>query len=127
MVVQSAHFSGPIPPPATLEKYNEIIPNGAERIMAMAQRQSAHRENLETKVIEADIAKQTRGSIFGFIISLVVIIGGFVLLEQGKKVEGLAAIIASLTSLVAVFVYGRYEQKKERKEKSTALESRKNS
>jgi uncharacterized membrane protein len=94
--------------------------------MAMAERQSAHRETLEAKVIEADIAKQTRGSIFGFIISLVVIIGGFVLLEQGKKVEGLASIIGSLTSLVAVFVYGRYEQKKERNDKSAALEARKN-
>jgi len=50
--------------------------------MAMAERQSAHRETLEAKVIEADIAKQTRGSIFGFIISLVVIIGGFVLTRK---------------------------------------------
>jgi uncharacterized membrane protein len=29
-------WSGPLPPPAVLEKFSQIIPNGAERIVAMA-------------------------------------------------------------------------------------------
>jgi uncharacterized membrane protein len=123
---QSASFSGPIPSPVALEKYNEIIPNGADRIMVMAENQSAHREEIETLVIKADIAKQTRGSIFGFIISLVAIIGGFVLIEQGKSAEGLASIITSLSALVGIFFYSKYQQKQERIEKSTALQARKN-
>lgn len=32
-------FSGPLPPPAMLAQYNDVVPNGAERIMAMAERQ----------------------------------------------------------------------------------------
>ena len=48
----SSSFSGPIPPPALLQKYNEIIPNGAERILAMAEKQSAHREYLEKRVVD---------------------------------------------------------------------------
>jgi uncharacterized membrane protein len=126
LVSQSAQFSGPIPPPAVLEKYNEIIPNGAERIMAMAENQSAHREWLEKRVIDGDVASRTRGSWFAFILSLVAIVGGVYLIAQGKSASGLTTIIASLASLAAVFFYSKHEQSKERIAKSTALETRKN-
>jgi len=39
----AANWSGPLPPPAALEHFNEIIPNGAERIMAMVEAEQAHR------------------------------------------------------------------------------------
>jgi uncharacterized membrane protein len=94
--------------------------------MVMAERQSIHREDLEAKVINADIASSKRGSIFGFVLSLIVICGGFVLVEQGKNVAGVSSILGSLASLVGVFVYSKQQQKKERVEKSTALEVRKN-
>ena len=42
----SSAFSGPLPPPTILNKYNEIIENGAERIMKMAENQSEHRIKL---------------------------------------------------------------------------------
>jgi uncharacterized membrane protein len=114
-------FSGPLPHASLLAKYNEVIPHGAERIMAMAERQSAHRESLEAKVVAGNIASQKRGSIFAFIICLVAIIGGFALIATGKSASGLATIIASLTAL---FVYGKYQQRKERQAKSEALDTR---
>lgn len=61
-----ATFSGPLPPPSLLARYSEIIPNGAERIMAMAERQSEHREKLEARVVNGNVASQTRGSWFSF-------------------------------------------------------------
>jgi uncharacterized membrane protein len=96
----SSSFSGPIPPPELLERYNDVIPNGAERIMVMAERQSAHREALEARVINGNVANQTRGSIFGFILSLVAIVGGFVLIEQERMPKdwhlSLRALLPSL-------------------------------
>ena len=91
----------------------------------MAEKQSIHRERLEAKVIEAGVASQTRGSYFAFILSLIAIVGGFFLIHEGRSAQGLTAIIASITGLVSVFFYSKHEQKKERIEKSTALESRK--
>ncbi|ELR72618.1 hypothetical protein C900_00997 [Fulvivirga imtechensis AK7] len=38
-LIQEKTHSGPIPDPETLSHYNKIIPNGAERIMAMAENQ----------------------------------------------------------------------------------------
>jgi len=121
---QSLSFSGPLPPPGVLAKYNEVIPNGAERIVAMAERQSAHRESLEAQVVAGNVASQKRGSIFAFIICLVALIGGFALLFTGRNADGLAAIISSLTALAGVFVYGRYKQGKERVDKADALATR---
>jgi uncharacterized membrane protein len=123
----SSSFSGPIPPPALLEKYNQIIPNGAERILAMAEKQSAHREYLEKRVVDGNVSNQTRGSYFAFVISLTAILGGVWLISHGKSPEGLASIITSLVGLAGVFFYSKHQQKKEREQKSANLQARRNS
>lgn len=48
-----ASYVGPLPPPGMLIQYNEAVPGAAERILAMAERQSAHRESMETVVVTA--------------------------------------------------------------------------
>ncbi|MFP5205242.1 MAG: DUF2335 domain-containing protein [Acidobacteriota bacterium] len=121
---QSVSFSGPLPHPALLAKYNETIPNGAERIMAMAERQGAHRENLERMVVEGNVKSQARGTTYAFILCLVALVGGFALLFTGRNGAGLASIISALAALASAFIYGRYKQSKERADKSDAVESR---
>jgi uncharacterized membrane protein len=123
-VTQSVSFSGPLPHPSLLEKYNEVIPNGAERIMAMAERQSAHREALETKVVDSNIKNQARGTLFAFILSLVSILGGFWLIAHGQSPYGIATIITALATLAGVFVYNKHQQRKERGEKQNTIASR---
>lgn len=39
----SAHWSGPLPPPADLEKIDRIVPGGADRLLCMAEREQIHR------------------------------------------------------------------------------------
>jgi uncharacterized membrane protein len=114
-----------LPHPALLAKYNEVIPNGAERIMAMAERQSIHRESLEAQVVAGNVASQARGSHYAFIICLVTIVGGFVLIGMGKSIIGVSAVIGSLATLAGVFLVARRGQKQERVEKQDALMSNK--
>lgn len=123
-VHQSISFSGPLPPPDLLDRYNQVIPNGADRIMAMAERQSAHRESLEAQVVAGNIKSQARGTLYAFIICLITILGGFGLIYLGRNVGGLVAILSSLAGLAGVFIYGKYQQRKEREEKSAALAER---
>jgi len=124
-ITQSVSFSGPLPHPALLAKYNEVVANGAERIMAMAERQSAHREFLEAQVVAGNVASQARGSHYAFIICLVTIVGGFVLIGMGKNILGISAVIGSLATLASVFLIARRVQQKERVEKQDALTLRK--
>src|SRR5213592_1328991 len=78
-----AMFSGPLPPPEVLTKYNEAVPNAAERILVLAERQAEHRQKLEAKVIASNTFNQTLGSIFAFILGLAAIGGGIYLIAMG--------------------------------------------
>ena len=89
----------------------------------MAERQSAHRESLESSVIIGNLESQKRGSIFAFMLALIVILAGVYLMATGKNAWGFAAILTSLSSLAAVFAFSKSGQKKEREEKLTTLES----
>lgn len=42
-------YHGPLPPPEMLERYNQVLPNGAERIVAIAESQMRHRQGLESR------------------------------------------------------------------------------
>lgn len=62
-------YSGPLPAPESLDQYNKIIPDGAERIMKMAENQSNHRIKIEEVVIGSQVKQSGRGQIFGLIIA----------------------------------------------------------
>ena len=78
-LAQSMTFQGPIPPPDLLRQYNEIIPDGANRILKMAEAQSAHRIDLEATVIKGDDRRANWGLGTGFTIGIVLIVLSFIL------------------------------------------------
>src|ERR1022692_4735560 len=45
--------SAPLPLPSELAAYNEIIPQGADRIMKMAEAQTTHRIEIEKSVVSS--------------------------------------------------------------------------
>ena len=107
-------FSGPLPPPELLGQYNAIIPNGAERIMEMAEKQHSHRISLESFVIAQDFKRANLGLILAFVIALVTLIGSFWLLWLGKTLYGLGLIIVELITLVGIFLHTENVRKEER-------------
>ena len=129
-------YSGPLPSPDMLEKYNAAFEECAERIVAMTEKQALHRQELERDAQRANIAaiqkrqelekvivqtgvkNEARGQIFGFIIALSAIVGGTVVIAIGKDVIGLIAIISALASLAGVFIYGKRRQGRELTEKN---------
>jgi uncharacterized membrane protein len=119
--IQAATFSGPLPPPDALERYNQILPGAAERIIAMAETQHNHRLGLEKHVVHSNVEAQRLGTVLGFIVAMTVVIGGMYLVHEGKSGEGLAAILTALASLVGVFLYSKHEQQKELGKKTDAL------
>jgi uncharacterized membrane protein len=94
-LLAQAIFRGPLPPPGMLARYNDALPDGADRIVKMAEGQSSHRQTMES-----------RGQIFAFVLALVAIAGGIVLIAVGRSVEGLVPLVAAIGSLIGFFVYG---------------------
>ena|SRR5882672_5337928 len=114
-------FSGPLPPPEALDRYNQILPGAAERIIVMAESQHAHRLGLEKHVIHSNVSAQRLGTILGFAVTMTVVIGGIWLIHDGKSGEGLAAVLTALAVLVGVFVYSKREQQGDLAKKTDAL------
>jgi len=115
--IQSLSYSGPLPPAGMLASYETVFPGCAERIVAMAESQSAHRQAMEMKAITGKIQNERLGQIFAFILGATAIVGGIVLIAFNKNVAGLTAILAALVALAGVFMYGRSAETKERQRK----------
>jgi uncharacterized membrane protein len=113
-----AEYSGPLPPPSALEHYNNIIPNGAERIMAMAEQQSRHRQELEKLALSTDSRNSLLGIISGFIIGLVTVISGGIIAYNGLVWPGTIFGSVGLVGLVSVFIYGTKQRRQERAAKA---------
>ena len=59
-VVQvTEQFSGPLPPPDVLERYNQVVPDAANRIIAMAEQETGHRRNIQAISIGSDQSNLT--------------------------------------------------------------------
>lgn len=60
-IVVSEQFHGPLPHPRHLEHYDATIPNGAERIMQMAERNLEHTIQLQATAQRAEITDGRTG------------------------------------------------------------------
>jgi len=103
-------FSGPLPPPEILAKYNEAFPDCAERIVAMADNQANYRHELEKADLEASIILGKRGQIIGATLAAIVMLGGIYLLANDKSAEGLALITGDAVAFGGAFIYDRYQR-----------------
>jgi len=112
-VKEASSFSGPLPPPSILSGYNDVLENGAERLMKMAENQSTHRMKLEKHAIGEELKQSKIGQIFGFILAMVGMGIALTLALYGH--DTVAGIFGTTTivGLVTVFVIGKRNQKNE--------------
>lgn len=103
--------SGPLPNPAYLERYDHIIPNGAERIMRMAEKEqeNRHLSQSETRAMEKDkINRQlkyvSRGQIMAFVLSFVILGLATLFVFTGHEAMAYVLFAVSLVSLVGLFL-----------------------
>ena len=104
------HHSGPLPSPETLRQYNDIVPDGAERIMAMAEKEQAHRHRMN----RSEESRATLG-IFSSL-GIVIVFAGVAsyALNLGYAVEAATILGTTLVGIVGAFIYGARGQHAER-------------
>lgn len=109
---KATSFSGPIPHPEILKGYSEVVKDGGERIVTMAEKQSNHRMQLEDYAIKEELKQSRLGQVFGFILGLLGLGLATTLAMFGH--DAIAGIFGTTTiiGLVTVFVLGKkYQQK----------------
>ena len=90
------YVQGPLPPPELLQGYESAVHGGAERVLAMAERQAAHRQKMES-----------RGQVFGFSLGAVAVAGSFVMIAVGLPLVGEAGVIGAAAALSGLFIWGK--------------------
>jgi uncharacterized membrane protein len=93
-------FVGPIPPPELLAHYEQTLPGLADRLVAIAERESDHRRALQRRAIRLS----ELGLAAGFAIAMTALGGGIFLVHEGSQAEGMSSIILAIASLVLVFL-----------------------
>lgn len=114
VVKREQYFTGPIPPPAILAEYNAIIPDAADRILKMAEKQSAHRIKMEGTVVHGNETRANRGQWIAGLLLFASIVASVIL--KGNPWGVTIPIIPSGTLFIA-FAVGKIQNRKERQEK----------
>jgi uncharacterized membrane protein len=121
ILVQMAQVrTGVIPPAHELEKLESFYPGVTKVLVDSYVSQVDHRIKIEEKVINGDDKRANHGQILSFILGMTALVSGAALIFTGKSVEGLAAIIAALATLLTAFFAGAFLRKKERENKKPA-------
>lgn len=113
--------SGPLPSPDDMARYNAIIPNGADRIMRMAENQAKHRMELERTVVTSQQRQSERGQFFGLSIAILCIGAAVALTVLGHAGVGGLLGGGTVISLTGLFVYGKISQQRDLDRKREAI------
>ena len=95
---------GPLPPPEVLKKYTDAVPNGAERIMNMAEKEQLHKHGIENR----SLLLVTIGQVGGFIIVMFSIGMAGYLVMHNKALEAAVPFFSG----IALLLYGGYTVRK---------------
>jgi uncharacterized membrane protein len=119
--VTAQSFSGPLPHPTILAQYNGLFPGGAERIVAMAERNQAHRHEIETIVVRGNVRAQSRGQWFGLIVAVIGMAGAIWLIAHGQTWGGVGLGGIDVLGLAGLFIYSHESKKRELRGKAEDL------
>jgi uncharacterized membrane protein len=103
-----------LPPPEILQKYESIMPGLAKILVEKANLQTRHRIDIERRMVISNIIKSIIGLIFGFLIGIFGLGGGFYLTTKGYNVVGIVFTSSTLVTLVMTFIYGSQSRRNER-------------
>ena len=108
-IIQQTQFhQGPLPRFEDFEAYDRVLRGAADRILRMAEKQAAHRQELESRALKGDLTKAMMGSI----LACVSMSGAVYLLLHDKPIQGLAALIVALGSAFGPKIYIDFIQPK---------------
>jgi uncharacterized membrane protein len=122
-------WSGPLPHPDMLKKYDDFMPGAAEAIVknylandefmrSETSTQSTHRRGIESIFIHGNERRYNIGQFLAASITAGAIIGGIYLVLAGHDTAGAAIATAALGGSVLVYVAGRDATKNQKSRKA---------
>lgn len=126
--VVRSEFSGPIPPPSIIKGYEEVLPGAAERIISMAENQAKHRQDLEKKMVAAEVRDSLLGVLFAFFLGIGCIAAAIVIVilvpQNSGAISSSALGIAGIGSIIATFIKSTRSNRNTNKNESKKNETK---
>jgi uncharacterized membrane protein len=92
-------YQGPLPPANEFERYEQSLPGAAERILALAEKEAAHRHKIEDKAIKLNGI----GQLCALAVSVLSLGIVGVSIYFAQPVASIAPAIVAITGLISVF------------------------
>lgn len=112
--VRESKYSGPIPPPESLEYYEGILPGAADRILRMAEENARSLRETASRQLDLDSSNEQnrhretgKGQNFGLVATVLAFSVTALALVLGYPVVAGTISSATIVALAAVFVTGR--------------------
>lgn len=99
--------TGPLPSPDAVQRYEQVLPGAADRIMKLIESQAEHRMDMETSLVEGALRTERLGQVFGLSIVVLVFAVSAWLIDGGHGISGTVLGVTDLVALIAVFLRGR--------------------
>lgn len=107
-------YSGPIPKPEDLEKYESIQHGFANRLLVMAEKEQDERIALNNKIVDenakinkANNTTQRRGQLFAFSSVLLIVALCAYCIHLGSATDARYIAIGTLATVAGVFITGK--------------------
>lgn len=100
-------FSGPLPPPQHLDRYEKVLPGAAERIVAMAEREQRHRHGWENKHLWFDGVQGVGGQLLGGLVLVALIAAAVYCAYIQQPAVAVAFFGVAVAGVVGVLIKGR--------------------
>lgn len=101
-------WTGPLPPPAALEAFRELLPDAPERIFRQWEMESDHRRQYESRALRGTIANDRISRLAAAVFALSAL--GVAAYAISVNQPWVAGVIGGTTiaSVVGAFLYGRH-------------------
>jgi uncharacterized membrane protein len=107
---QTTHYSGVLPPPEALQKYEHLLKGTAERLLTLAEKEAEHRRELTAQGMKRYYFSYNLGQIFGFTISLSFIVSATICILKEENITGLLLGLGGLSGIISSLIWG-YKRK----------------
>ncbi|MCU0514362.1 MAG: DUF2335 domain-containing protein [Anaerolineae bacterium] len=112
--VSMQSYSGPLPHPAILQGYEDVLKGSADRILKMAEAEQHQRHQNEAALIHAEVFAtrydkylEAAGLGAATFIAALAVVSGALLLASGRDAAGLALILTPAAGIASVFFYAQ--------------------
>ena len=105
-VMIAEEWSGPLPHPDTLERYESLIPGSGERFFKIFENEVRHRQKLENAEFDRESKRMDWGLVAAFSVVTMIIGAGAFLIFAGHDWAGACLIGVNIAGLAAVFISG---------------------